>query len=126
MRQRLFKTWRGFRVSAYNIPEGAPGCYLITEIASGRKYVGSSVNVQTRIGDGWGACVTTAHQTTELARAIRKHGKGAFLVEPLYYAFSWRDVGHIRDIEETLIKAYGALFPKGFNATAFADNAKRL
>jgi group I intron endonuclease len=55
-----------------------PGIYVILHVASGRSYVGSSVNVRVRRKTHLGALRHGRHYNTRLQRAWDKYGESAF------------------------------------------------
>ena len=61
--------------------------YLITNTVNGKRYVGLTAQ---SIAQRWKQHITHSQRKTELSRpicrAIRKHGKGAFSIEPIFSA----------------------------------------
>lgn len=82
------------------------GIYVITHRATGKRYVGQSVNIRSR----W-----TAHRhsdgDTRLARAIRRHGPDAFAFEIVELCTP----EELNDREAFYVWAFDCLSPKGYN-----------
>jgi group I intron endonuclease len=85
------------------------GIYLLTHSASGRKYVGQSVNIKNRI---------SAHsrdvRQTRISAAIHKYGWPAFTAEILELC----DPAQLNELEAKWIAHHDCISPKGFNMTA--------
>lgn len=98
-----------FALDEYAQLPAAPGVYVIRHIATGREYVGQSLDVRKRI---------KSHRAADaqhyLGRAIRAHGKAAF--EACFWAAGApADLG---DMEIALIAARGTMAPAGYNLAA--------
>ena len=99
--------WHGFRSYAKNTPLALPGVYLLKEIATGRCYVGASMNLAAR-------CKIHANATdprSSIQRAIKEEGADAFLLIPLWYT---PDASFLPETESSLQQAYSSLW-RGFN-----------
>jgi hypothetical protein len=94
--------WGCLLVRAENPPLPRPGVYRLTHIATGRCYVGATLNIRRRfLEHSWGN--GNVQQIDELA------APGAFLAEPLFYTLgtlfrSKRQAGLV-EAEERLIEA---------------------
>jgi hypothetical protein len=100
--------WFGFLAVPGNEPLARPGAYLITHVFSEKCYVGIGQNVRKRIlghgkGDG----------SIKIYRAIQKYGRGAFVVQPIYYSLD--GTGGLPTVEAELIVAWNSLHPIGYN-----------
>lgn len=97
------------------------GIYVLTHIATGRKYVGQSVDVESRYRQH-----KKAHANTKIAHAIKKYGVSAF-------SFDVVDRCSREDLnqrEKFWIEHFKCLSPDGFNlktggdAVALSDETK--
>lgn len=59
------------------------GVYAITHEASGKRYIGSSRNMRSRLNEHRRGLVKAAHFNVKLQNAVSKHGIDAFTFEPL-------------------------------------------
>lgn len=84
------------------------GVYLLTHIASGRKYVGQSVNIRSR----WNQHSRGA-KNTKLGCAVIKYGWAAFSAEILEICS--RDA--LNAAEQKWVKFHDCVAPNGFNLT---------
>jgi group I intron endonuclease len=92
------------------------GVYAITHVATGRMYVGKSIDIDSR----WQQHVWEAARGEGYAvhRAIRKHGVAAFSFDVLEYADSEIDA---LAAEQYWIEWYRSVSPAGFNLTFGGD-----
>jgi len=65
------------------IPPSAPGVYLITCTASGKIYVGSSINIQNRWQKHRGTLRDGKHHNPHIQSAYNKYGADAFVITVL-------------------------------------------
>lgn len=63
------------------LPDNVCGIYAIRHVASGRRYIGSSVNVRKRCRGHWKALQAGVHHSRYLQRAWNKYGEWAFVPE---------------------------------------------
>lgn len=84
------------------------GIYLLTHIATGRKYVGQSTNIRSR----W-TCHARGTTATKIGAAIFKHGWPAFKAEILELC----DFDQLNAAEMRWVSHYDCVAPKGFNLT---------
>lgn len=89
-----------------------PGAYMITHIATDRKYIGISKNVKNRVYGHF-----SGQAPKRLGRAIKKYGKDAFSAQAICYSINL-DTAHLVDVEAGLIKKHGTVGPGGFNIKA--------
>ena len=82
------------------------GIYLITHIATGRKYVGQSENVGRRIAEH-----SYGNSTGEICRAVKEFGWAAFVAEVLETC----DRCDLDEAEARWVQAHDCLVPNGFN-----------
>lgn len=101
-----------FQMNSANKPLPRPGVYRITELRSGKIYIGISVNVQTRCN---GHVAPSAKNSGKLANAIKKHGADKFLFEPIYYCLSSiTDTSFLSQLEADKIAEYDSV-KSGYN-----------
>lgn len=87
--------------------------YRITNTATGKAYIGlTSGSVRQRFSQHRAPCNTRGRRP--LARAMRKHGLAAFVVETLYEAV---DAAEAARVERAMIAQYGTMVPGGYNLT---------
>src|SRR6185437_1343364 len=101
-----------FKTDPDNHPRPMPGAYLVRNLINGKCYVGISQNVSRRRaehtrGDGTAPLLT---------KAIRKYGVENFEFVPLFYSMT--GTLFLPELEATLIAAYDALVPNGYNVQA--------
>jgi group I intron endonuclease len=91
------------------------GIYKITQIDTGKIYIGQSINLKER---------KRAHKHAiknyPLANAINKYGWGSFKFEVIVYA---EGIDYLNYLEEQIIKSYDCLSPKGFNLRHGGNNS---
>jgi hypothetical protein len=112
----------GFRCHPDNLPLSRTGCYSITHIASGKRYIGCSHNVEERLRRHIAHSKQNkpAHQV--ITTSIKAHGNAAFLVEPLYYG-----IGNdylFQHEEALLVEDFSCWVPGGYNAAPPAWRSK--
>lgn len=90
------------------------GIYVIEHIATGRKYVGQSIDIASRLADH-----AKATGGFLLAAAIRKYGWEAFRAQTLELC----PRGALNEREQHWISAFGTLQPAGFNLTTGGGQA---
>lgn len=78
------------------------GVYVIRHVASGRRYVGSAVNIGKRWKEHLRGLSTGKHHSRFLQRAWDKHGQAAFAFEVALYC----DRGNLLMYEQALIDFY--------------------
>jgi len=85
-----------------------PGVYIITNILTGKQYVGESLNVWHRM---------YIHRNNErkqvISKAIRKYGIDNFKIYVEYFPYSTK--GDLLLVEETLISKMECISPNGYN-----------
>lgn len=59
------------------------GVYAITHNVSGKRYIGSSRNMRSRLNEHKRNLIKSAHFNVKLQNAVNKHGMDAFTFEPL-------------------------------------------
>jgi group I intron endonuclease len=97
----------GFWVSPDNQPAEQPGVYLLQRFATGKCYVGISQNVFKR-------CRAHAKfHLRKLSNALRKYGKSAFVIVPIYYSAC--GIGHLEELEAVLIADFDSAAKGGYN-----------
>ncbi len=94
-----------------------PGVYMITNLITGRQYIGYSTNIYRRIRTH----AKAVGRPEELRQLIETNGTDKFKVEILYYSFD-RDEDHLAEVETSLISCYETLFPKGFNVVLYLND----
>ncbi len=99
--------WARFQADPTNLPMSRPGAYRIVHVETGKCYVGISQNVKKRLQNH-----PLRSEPTRIANAMRKHGRAAFFVEPLYYSLS--DTAHLPALEALLIVQFDAIV-NGYN-----------
>lgn len=82
------------------------GIYLITHIASGRGYVGQSVDIESRFRDH-----LSGRGSVKLSRALRKYGPEAFEFRILLVC----DREELNYHEAAFVQQLNTLHPYGFN-----------
>jgi group I intron endonuclease len=90
------------------------GIYIVEHVASGRRYVGKSVNVEKRVREHFFPS-QVARSSSYLHSAIAKYGREAFVWRLLEECASAEEAG---DREVHWIEALGTRAPGGFNLTA--------
>lgn len=93
------------------------GIYALTHAATGRKYVGQSIDINYRI-----RYHSYAYGGQKIAHSIRKHG---------FHEFSWEilELCAIEDLnakEAYWIKQFCCISPNGFNLTTGGQQAQRI
>lgn len=91
-----------------------PGVYTITHVASGKKYVGSTVNLRIRWAKHRRELRQGIHHNQKLTRAWAKHGADAF---------AFAVVEETQDLlarEQFWMDSLQAIGPKGFNLSPIA------
>lgn len=104
--------WRGFLARPENIPLPRPGAYRLVHIENGKSYVGISQNVEYRLNHH-----ATGARPVKLGNAIKKYGKQAFVIEPLYYSIDRYDTATLPVVEADLIIAFDSI-AHGYNIQA--------
>lgn len=94
-----------------------PGVYMITDLITGRRYIGYSTNVYRRIRTHSKA----VGRPEELRQLIEANGTSRFKTEVLYYSFD-SDETHLAEVETSLISCYETLIPKGFNVVLYMND----
>lgn len=92
------------------------GIYLITHRASGKRYVGQSVNIRGRWAEH------RSSNGSKLAAALKKHGPDAFtfeIVEPCPRE-------ELNDREAFYVWAFDCVSPKGYNLTTGGGQALKF
>jgi len=89
------------------------GVYLIEHVATGRRYVGKSVDVQKRLGRHFSSS-TFSHSSSLVHKAIAKYGRSAFRVVVLEDCSS-EEEATAREI--LWIRELNTKAPSGFNLT---------
>lgn len=84
------------------------GIYLITHTATGRKYVGQSVDIRHRFIEH-----ATTKKRSRLGNAVRKYGWGAFETQIIELC----EREHLNQAETKWITDHNCFAPKGFNLT---------
>lgn len=92
------------------------GIYLITHIATGRKYVGQSTHIRSR----W-ACHARGTAATKIGAAILKHGWHSFATEILELC----SFDQLNEAEMRWVAHFDCVAPKGFNLTTGGSQQKR-
>ena len=98
-------------------PDGMVWAYLISNVATGRSYVGITTETVRR---RWRGHLTKSDKPSALGAAIRKYGEGAFLVYPLFLAWNWSIAC---EVERELISTLNTRAPAGYNLTDGGDGA---
>lgn len=94
------------------------GIYLISNLVTGRVYVGSSRNVARRFGEHKTRLKRGAHINSKLQASWNKHGQSAFEFSIIA---SVLDVTHIESLEQHFIDSYDAV-SSGYNLSPVAGN----
>jgi group I intron endonuclease len=94
--------------------------YLLTCLATGKRYVGITTALVQRRWQEHISVSTRRTYPSALSEAIRKHGAGAFNVEPIASCRSWAD---LCATERALILQWGTFAPGGYNLTLGGEGA---
>lgn len=86
--------------------------YLISNNVNDKVYIGKTINLRRRFSKHISEMVNS---TQLIYRAIRKHGIENFYVQILHEASADCD---LLSLEQTYIKGYSSLAPRGYNMTA--------
>lgn len=106
--------WHGFRAVEDNQPLARPGLYLLEHLASGMIYVGISHDIAMRIQQHGRSGKSL------IAKAIRRHGKAAFLATPVFYGIY--DARGLPEIERLWIECLDTV-ATGFNVHSASQGA---
>lgn len=85
------------------------GIYLLTHIATGRKYVGQSVDIHKRFGNH-----SLGRKNTKLGNAVLKYGWAAFTAEIIELCVP----DQLNALEMQWVKHHDCIAPLGFNLTS--------
>ena len=96
-------------------PSGMAWVYFISNLATGRGYVGITTETIRR---RWRGHLTKSSKSSAVGAAIRKYGEGAFLVYPVFLAWSWKIAC---EVERELITILNTRAPAGYNLTDGGD-----
>ena len=100
---------RTLQIHADNPPLPRAGAYLLRHVASGKSYVGISINIRRRSREH-----VRGEHSPKLHRAIRKHGIAAFEFVPLAYLVPDAAPSILPQIEADLIVQFDAV-RRGYN-----------
>lgn len=98
-----------------------PGIYIITNIINTKVYVGSSLNVSTRISSHKTALKYNRHCNIYLQKSYIKHGVNAFKYEVLEYCTA-KDLISKEEFYHNLFKSNNKLY--GYNIESFKQGRK--
>lgn len=109
------QNWNGFAVFSDNIPLKRAGIYIITNISSGRIYVGISGNVAHRVREH----ARRSGGNSKIGRAIAESGAHEFLATPIYYTLDDSGDG-LSKIETQIIQDLDSI-QTGYNILAISS-----
>lgn len=95
------------------------GIYVITHVETGRKYVGQSKNMSSRIYGHFAMAKNNPKRRHPFYDCIRKYGKEAFSIEKVVYV---DDLFVKNLLEKEWIRFLNSIYPSGFNLASGGDH----
>ena len=94
------------------------GIYKIQNVVNGKCYIGSAKSFRTRFRKHKNVLVKNAHHSIKLQRAWNKHGKDAFIFQPIIFC----EPKNLLFYEQQAIDVFNSYYD-GYNATIKANSA---